>query len=124
MRARDADIEQPPFFVQRAFDLGAVVREDTFLQPDEVTVRKLQAFRGVQRDEHDAGPRLFVLVVLLFFLAQRHRVEVAAQPFGGSFFKPLKPFDHVAHAALALEGFVGGLARSAQFRVVIRLVDD
>ena len=84
-RAGDADVEQAALFVDRAFGFRAVVRQDAFLQADEIDMVELEAFGRVHRDQGHAAFRFdVVLFVLLAFLVEHDFVEKTAQALGGA----------------------------------------
>ena len=81
--ARDADVAQPAFLVDRRVVLRRerpLVRQDAFFHADQVHARKLQALRAVQRHQGDGvAGELRILFVAVVALAEQHVVEKAGQ---------------------------------------------
>jgi hypothetical protein len=90
--ARDPDVAQPAFFVDRrtsvaiVFD-AAMVRQQSLLHADQVDLRKFQPLGAVQRHQGDRVARkLRILVALRLAAGERNLVEKLAQvgPLGFS----------------------------------------
>src|SRR5437667_9412785 len=80
-RARDGNVEQAAFLVERAVLFGPGMREQTVLQADDVNVGKLQSFATVHSDQRD---RITFFLCFLFALAlECEFFQKGFQTFGG-----------------------------------------
>ena len=77
----DADIEQPPLFINGSLALGAFVGEEPVLGSDEPDLGILESLRGVQGDQGDAVT--FLGFFLLALLLQDESVQKSAWPLLG-----------------------------------------